>query len=569
MHPSFDSVTKRRIEEWLQGPYDAASKEEIRRLLKEDPKALSDAFFKTLSFGTGGMRGVMGVGTNRMNIYTIRRATKGLANYIQKQGLHSLPVFIGYDSRINSKLFAQEAACVLAGSKIQVRLTQDICPTPLVSFGCRHFGCVAAIMITASHNPPQYNGYKVYWSDGAQVVPPHDTGIIHEVEHLSQAMPETADLFSPFIQKVGDELINAYLGHVAAMQLYPKLKKDLLKIVYSPLHGTGIKVLPRAFALWGFSSVSCVEEQSSPDGHFPKAPSPNPEDKNALKLGTQQLLSSESDLFIATDPDADRIGVVLKDGSILSGNQVGCLLLDHIGSALGKQGNIPPHAAAIKTIVTTELFPKIARKYGLLCVDVLTGFKYIGEKIREWEEAKNPNQYLFGAEESCGYLFRSFVRDKDAISSACLIAEAAALAKSENTTLLDRLYQLYTEHGLHREGVRNIQFSDSLEGMQDMNATMQKLRQHPPTTIGGKKVSALEDYQHGFNGLPPSDVIRLWLEDESKLVIRPSGTEPKLKIYGEIVEKASSSLKEQILQADKRLQAMLHDQVLEGYFTRT
>lgn len=560
MKKEFDTATQSRIDAWLKGPYDEASKAEIRRLKEENPRALSDAFFKTLSFGTGGMRGIMGVGTNRMNIYTVRKATQGLANYVKKKGGKSPSVFIGYDTRRSSREFAEEAARVLAGNEIHVHIAQEICPTPLASFGCRYFGCTAAIMITASHNPPEYNGYKVYWADGAQIVPPHDKGIIHEVEVL-QEEARLAALDSSWVHWVDDACAKAYLKEVGSLQLHPGLDKEHVKIVYSPLHGTGIRLLPQALSSWGFSHVFLVDKQSQPDGAFPHAPSPNPEDKGALRLGTEQLQKVGGDLFLATDPDADRIGVVVKGGVVFSGNQVACILLDHIGRSL----KIPPHATVIKTIVTTEMFAKIASYYGASCIDVLTGFKYIGEKIHEWETKKTPHHFLFGAEESCGYLFGSFVRDKDAISSACLVAEAAALAKQEHKTLVDRLYELYLRHGVHRESLTQISLSDSQEGMQQMDELMQRLRSNPPQAVGGQKVRLVEDYKQGFQGLPPSDAIRIWLEDQSKLVIRPSGTEPKVKIYAEVVEIPSQDLTRQIAKADHRLHTMVnafHKQVV-------
>ncbi len=547
-----DPKTMQRINEWLNGPYDEKSKNEIRHLLTKDPKSLSDAFFKTLSFGTGGMRGIMGVGTNRMNIYTVRRATQGLANYLKTQFSQAPSVFIGYDVRHHSREFAEEAARVLAGNEITVYLSKEICPTPLVSFGVRFFNCQAGIMITASHNPPKYNGYKVYWDDGAQVVDPHDTGIIKKVNDVQDTV-HLAHLHSPLIHWIGDELSDAYLRKIQSLQFYPNVNKSHLKIVYSPLHGTGMKVLPKALKAWGFSQVSFVEKQSTMDGNFSSAPSPNPEDLKALQMGTEQMMQTKSDLFIATDPDADRIGVVIAKNQVLSGNQVGCLLLDYICSSYQKKGGLPLHATFVKTIVTTELFKKIAENYGGICIDVLTGFKYIGEKIREWEGPSSSHNYIFGAEESCGYLFGSLVRDKDAISSACLLLEAAAIAKQENKTLLDRLYDLYRLHGVHRESLVQLNFSDSLEGMEKMQKLMERLRKNPPSHIQGQKIDRIEDYLKGKDGLPPSDVIRLWLKDETKLVIRPSGTEPKVKIYAGIVEKASENLDDQILKADQRL----------------
>lgn len=561
-----DPATQKRINAWLEGPFSSDVKEEIRRLLAADPKKLSDAFFKDLSFGTGGMRGVMGVGTNRMNRFTIGAATQGLANYLKRQPEpekgHS--VFIGYDVRNHSREFAEETARVLAGNGIRALLSKTICPTPLVSFACRYFGCSAAIMITASHNPPEYNGYKVYWSDGCQVVPPHDLGIMEEAAKIHS--PEQIRLGAEF-KEIGAELDAAYLSRLKELQLSPDLGGTEVKIVYSNLHGTGLRLVPAALKEWGYPHVSLVEAQTSLDGNFPTVRSPNPEEEKALKMGTEQLLKEGADVFIATDPDADRVGAVALDGKNpvrLTGNQTACLCLHHICSCLAARGELPENAAFVKTIVTTELFRSIAEAFGGKCIDVLTGFKYIGEKIGLWEKAFDSYQFLFGAEESYGSLFGTFVRDKDAISASCLIAEAAALAKKQNLTLVDRLYQIYQKYGVHRESLTNLAFEESQAGMEQMQSLMKRLRTHPPTEIGGQKVLSLEDYlarkttdlKTGKTedlDLPKSDVLRFWLADGSKLVIRPSGTEPKVKIYAETVEKEPANVASAIASCDKRL----------------
>lgn len=555
-----DAEVSRRVQAWLEGPFDEATKGEIRRLLREDQKGLADAFFKDLSFGTGGMRGIMGVGTNRMNVYTIRTATQGLANYLKKQPSRGKEpsAFIGYDVRLHSKEFAKEVASVFAGNGIHALLSKEVCATPLVSFACRYFDCDAAVMITASHNPPQYNGYKVYWRGGGQVVPPHDTGIMEEAEKVEAI--SLAPLEPPWVNWVGDELDEAYLKELSKMQLHPELKGTSLKIIYSNLHGTGLRLIPRALKEWGYSSVALVEKQASLDGNFPFAHSPNPEEKEAMALGIEQLLREEADLFIATDPDADRVGVAIRKGKKevrFTGNQMSCLLLYHICSALAAKKEFPPNGACIKTIVTTELFKKIGESFGAACIDVLTGFKYIGEKIEEWENSFGGYQFLFGAEESYGYLFGTFVRDKDASSASCFIAEIAALAKQENQTLLDRLYQLYQKYGIHRESLTNLAFSESKSGMQKMQSLMQHLRQRTPSQISGQKVVKVEDYLEGNLPLPRSDVLRFWLSDESKLVIRPSGTEPKVKIYAEVVGKGDGDLENAIAACDERLEVLM------------
>jgi phosphomannomutase len=526
------SITvEQRIQSWLEGPYDPETKAEIRRLQQVDPKGLSDAFFKDLSFGTGGMRGIMGIGTNRMNIYTIRRATQGLANAIKMQPGTDHTVFIGYDVRHHSREFAIETAKVFSGNGMKVLLSKDICPTPLVSFACRHYGCSAAVMITASHNPPKYNGYKVYWNDGCQVVAPHDEEIMEEVKKIKSP---TQVLMGSQYEEIGSEIDQAYLAELKKLQMLPNLSKQSLSIIYTNLHGTGIRLIPKALKEWGYTNLNLVEKQLPLDGNFSFAPSPNPEEEKALKLGTLQLAEERADILIATDPDADRIGVADRT-TRFTGNQMACLCLYHICKTLKEKGEFPENAAFIKTIVTTELFKKIGESFGGKCIDVLTGFKYIGELIGIWEKTFDAYQYLFGAEESYGCLFGTFVRDKDAISAACLIAEIAASAKEKGRTLSDLLQEIYAEYGIHRESLTNLVFSDSQAGMEKMANLMKILRETPPAKIGNQRVILFEDYLHGKDGLPPSDVLRFWLEDESKLVIRPSGTEPKIKIYAEVV----------------------------------
>lgn len=561
---------EKRIQNWLNGPFEPQIKEQIQKWQKENPQALLDAFFQDLSFGTGSMRGLMGVGTNRMNLYTIGRATQGLANYLKQQAEPETGhrVFIGYDVRHHSREFAEEAARVLSGNGIHVFLSKEICPTPLVSFACRHLQCSAAIMITASHNPPQYNGYKVYWSDGAQVVPPQDQGILEEVAKIQS--PEQIQKGS-LGTEVGEEIDLAYLTALKELQLAPEAAKIPLSILYTNLHGTGIRLIPKALKDWGYSAVTLVEKQSSLDANFSFAPSPNPEEAKALQMGSEQLLKEKRDLLLATDPDADRMGAVVLDGQKavpLTGNQIACLCLHHICSLLSTKEQFPANAACVKTIVTSELFRKITESFGATCIDVLTGFKYISEQIRHWENSFGAYQYLFGAEESYGYLFGTFVRDKDAISSACILAEAAALAKKQNLTLIDRLYQIYEKYGVHREALSQLAFSDSQAGMQQMQQLMQRLRQSPPLTIGDQKVISVEDYATGEKqclttgkissmALPSSDVLRFWLADESKLVIRPSGTEPKVKIYAECVDRQALSIPKRIESCEKRLQTLM------------
>jgi len=507
--------------------------------MRTHPQQLEDAFSENLKFGTGGMRGIMGIGTNRMNLYTIQMATQGLANYLLKNppSTDKHRVFISYDSRNNSKEFATEAARVLAGNGIGVFLTSELRPTPYVSFGVREKKCSAGIMITASHNPKEYNGYKVYWSDGAQVVPPHDKGIVEEVQMVqSFDQIKLAPKNSPLIEIVSPEFDLEYLDTIEKLQLDPKedhLVGDRLKITYTPLHGTGNKLVPAALRRWGFTNVNLVDRQIVPDGNFSTVHSPNPENREALSLGIKQLENTQSDILIATDPDADRMAVVaLHKGKshLLTGNQIACICLEYICMTLKNQKRIPENGAAVTTIVSTDLFGEIARSYGVTCFEVLTGFKYIGELIGKWEKDRS-HTFLFGAEESYGYLLGTHSRDKDAIIASCLIAEIALLMQVEGRTLVDFLGDIYEKHGLFMEKQKVIDFPPGKDGMEQMNGIMEKLRSESNTKIGDYKVIAIEDYQNGYGGLPPSNVLLFRLEGKGKVVVRPSGTEPKLKIY--------------------------------------
>lgn len=577
----FDAATQRNVDEWLNGNYDAETKEEIKRLLRESPKDIVDAFYTNLTFGTGGLRGIMGVGTNRMNVYTVRAATQGLANYINKQGKGSNghSVFIGYDSRLNSRDFAEESAKVLAGNGIRVYIFEDIRPTPLVSFGCRYKKCTAAIMITASHNPASYNGYKVYWDDGGQILPPHDEKIIEQVDLIKDPsqvkMIET--MHHPLIEWVGSGVDDAYFQAIAPLQNYPKENQQFgntLKVVYTSLHGTGIAVMPKALSNWGFTNLTLVEKQVIPDGRFPTAPYPNPEEKAALQLGMKKLEEVNGDILIATDPDADRVGVVVRhhgENRILTGNQVASLCLEHVCKALDKSGKMPAKAAFVKTIVTTELFKAIADSYRKNCSNVLTGFKYIAQKIREWEsDPKSGLQFVFGGEESYGYLLGTQVRDKDAIVMSDLICEMALDAKLQGKTLVDLLEDLYRKHGVYFETLLSVKFEESKEGKEKMAAGIKKLQLSPPTSLAGIPVVATEDYESSVRTtlktgkkepllFPKSDVLLFWLEDDSKVIIRPSGTEPKVKIYCGVKEEPSPTIEAALAKGEAKAKRLVAD----------
>lgn len=580
----FDPETKKNLSFWLEGQYDEKTKALIRQMVQDDPKQVIDSFYTTLSFGTGGLRGLMGIGSNRMNVYTVRAATQGLVNYILKQTHQGCEpsVFIGYDSRHHSRIFAEETAKVCAGNGVRVYLFKDIRPTPLVSYGCRYKHCTAAVMITASHNPREYNGYKVYWSDGGQTVPPHDTGIMTEVNKIiNPTMVHLApNLDSPLIEEIDHEVDDAYIKDTSTLQCYSEENRrsgQQLKIVYTSLHGTGITIVPRALKAWGFSQLSYVDSQIIPDGDFPTVKSPNPEIPETMKMGIEKLLKSQADILIATDPDADRVGVAIRQGQeaiLLSGNQIVSICLAHICEALTKQNRFPDRAAFVKSIVTTELFQAICDAYQHPCFNVLTGFKYIAEKIHEWEMLPNGYQYIFGGEESYGYLLGSFARDKDAVIASALICEVALQAKLQGKTLYDVLEDIYRRYGVYSEELIAINFGETKEGKEQMANSMSRLRASALQSINHIPVLAVDDYLLSIHSdletgkishlsLPKSDVLVYWLQDKSKVIIRPSGTEPKVKLYGGVVEKDFHNLEEGMKSCSQRCDALL--QAVKGH----
>lgn len=575
---ALDPETQRNVDRWLNENYDSATKTEIRKLLASNPQEIVDAFYTTLSFGTGGLRGIMGVGSNRMNVYTIRSATQGLADYINSQPPpeqgHS--VLIGYDSRHHSREFAEEAAKVLAGNKIKVWLFKELRPTPLVSFGCRYKKCTSAIMITASHNPPQYNGYKVYWNDGGQVLPPHDKNIIDHAQKITDLdmIKMATTLNDPLITEIDAEIDKAYLNTISRLQNYSELNSQHgheLKVIYTSLHGTGITLMPEALARWGFSNLHLVEKQVIPNGDFPTCPSPNPEEPKALNLGIKTLEDLNADILIATDPDADRVGVVIRHegkNTLFNGNQMAAMLLNHVCEGLVSKNKLPANGACIKTVVTTELFQAVADYFQKPCFNVLPGFKYIAEKIRLWEQEPRSHQFIFGGEESYGYLYGTQTRDKDAIAISALVCEMALKAKLDNKTLLDVLNELYDRHGVYDELLESIKFDETKEGREQMQKSMQYLRRAPPKSIGDHIVTSLEDFeqsvkfdfnthQHEPLQQPKSDILIFHFENGSKLVIRPSGTEPKIKIYCSVVEKGKMPIEEALKTCQTRAKNLI------------
>ncbi|NGX63355.1 MAG: Phosphoglucomutase [Candidatus Anoxychlamydiales bacterium] len=565
---------KNRIDTWLKGPYDEETKNEIRKLLKENSKELLENFSDTLAFGTGGIRAKMGIGTNKLNKYTIGVATQALCNYILSQNIKTPAVLIGYDNRKNSKTFAEECAKVIAANNIKTYLLKELRPTPLISFGCRYKNCTAAIMITASHNPKEYNGYKVYWKDGGQVLPPHDEAIIDDYNKIEsfENVKILKTLDHPLIELILDEIDEAYIKQLFAMDLFKDKIENNLKIIYSNLHGTGITLVPKCLKRLGFNDITIVKEQEAIDPNFTNAPKPNPEEKQALHLGIQYMLENSADIFIATDPDADRMGVCVlhdKNAEILTGNQISCIMLDY----LCRSKSLFSKTAAVKTIVSTELFTRICEHYDIHSFDVLTGFKYITDKIHLWEQ-DNSYEFLFGAEESLGYLIETFSRDKDAISATLLMVKIANDAKKENKTLIDLLHDLYITHGIYREKQASLAFESTHENFEKMTNIMKNLRDNPPKTIANFAIDFIDDYKTGETldlktnkksplDLPTSNVLRFWLSDNSKLVIRPSGTEPKIKIYVGVQELNIKDLKEDIKKCDMHLDALISEMNLQ------
>ena len=540
-------------EQWLANPYfDEATKEELKGI-SEDENEIKERFYMDLEFGTAGLRGIIGAGTNRMNIYVVRRATQGLANYIAKVDKKAQGVAIAYDSRHMSPEFAEEAALCLAANGIKAYIFESLRPTPELSFAVRHLGCVAGINVTASHNPPEYNGYKVYWEDGAQITPPHDSGIMGEVKSISdwntvktmdKAEAEKADLF----QVIGKEVDDAYMAElkkqVIHMDAIEKEGKNL-KIVYTPLHGTGNIPARRILKELGFENVYVVKEQELPDGDFPTVSYPNPEAAEAFELGLKLAKEVDADLVLATDPDADRLGVRVKDKNgeyhDLTGNMSGCLLANYeISQRKAVNGSLPEDGALIKTIVTTNLADAIAKGYGVNLIEVLTGFKFIGQQILGFENS-GKGSYLFGFEESYGCLIGTYARDKDAIVATMALCEAAAYYKTQGKTLWDAMIEMYEQFGYYKDAIQSVTMK-GIEGLQKIQEIMNSLRQNPPAEFAGHKVTAVRDYKADTitdvttgavkpTGLPNSNVLYYELTDDAWVCVRPSGTEPKVKFY--------------------------------------
>lgn len=522
-------------DKWINGHIDETIKKEIIALRENNPEEFNDAFYRTLEFGTGGLRGIMGLGTNRMNFFTVSMTTQGFCNYIRKnKPIGQIRCVISHDSRNNSRDFAKTTAKVMAANGFEVFLFEDLRPTPELSFAVRELKADAGVMITASHNPKEYNGYKAYWNDGAQLTSPHDELVIEEVNKITDISLVKTQQDDSNITIIGKEIDDIYIERVKSLSLdngYIAKHKDL-KIVYTPLHGTGISIIPQALKAYGFENVSIVSPQAIPDGNFPTCVSPNPEEPSALELGLRQAQSEDADILLATDPDADReaIAVKKKNGEwvLLNGNQTATLFSYYLLKRWSEKGRLNGKQYIIKTIVTTEMIKKVAERFGVDCFDTLTGFKHIAAKIRELEGVK---EFIGGGEESFGFLIGDFVRDKDAVSGCCILAEMAAYAASNGETLYDMLLNLYTEFGFYQEKQVSV-VKKGKSGAEEIAKMMNDFRNTPPQTIDGVSVTQIIDYlKPEITGLPKSNVLQYFLSDGSKVSVRPSGTEPKIKFY--------------------------------------
>ena len=568
---------------WLTSPqFDEETRKELEAIKGNDLE-IKDRFYKDLEFGTGGLRGIIGAGTNRMNKYTVGKATQGLSNYILKNNPEgkAMGVALAYDSRNMSSEFAEMSALVLNANGIKAYIFDELRPTPELSFAVRHLGCTAGIVVTASHNPPEYNGYKVYWADGAQVVAPKDEGIIGEVNSITdfsaiKMMDKAEAVKNGLFNVVGKEIDDAFVENIKkqAVRLEEVIKAKNMKIVYTPLHGAGNKNVRRVLAEVGFENVYVVPEQEKPDGTFPTVGYPNPEDPKAFTLAIKLAQEKQADIIIGTDPDSDRIGVVVKDNNgnydILTGNMTGALLTEYVLGGRKEKGTLPENAAMVKTIVTTEMVRAIAENYGVKLFDVLTGFKFIGEKIKQFEE-DHSYSYVFGFEESYGCLSGTYARDKDAVGASMLVCEMAAYYKNKGMTLYDGLMELYNKYGFYKEGVKSVTLK-GVDGAEQIQKIMEYLRNNVPSDFAGNKVIWAKDYKTGVfknlltgeneaSTLPKSNVLYYNLDDRAWLCVRPSGTEPKIKFYmgvkADSLEKAVEKTDALVASVDELLKKIL------------
>ena len=537
-----DQSIQDKVSVWLSGNYDQATKDAIAAL---QPDELADSFYRNLEFGTGGLRGIMGVGTNRMNKYTVGMATQGFANYLLKTyGTEPISVVIGHDSRNNSRFFAETTAGVFAANGIKVYLFEALRPTPELSFAIRHLGCKAGVVCTASHNPKEYNGYKAYWNDGGQLVPPHDKNVIKEVEAIKGVDEVNWTGGEANITLIGREMDEAYINMVKGLSVYPEIiqAQHDLSIVYTPIHGTGITLVPEVLSRFGFTNVQIVEEQAIPDGNFPTVGYPNPEESETMAIGLAKAKAINADILLGTDPDADRVGVGVKNHKgewvLMNGNQTAVLAFAYLIEARKAKGVAKPNDMVITTIVTTAMINEVAKQNGVACYNVLTGFKWIAELIKEKEANEN---YVIGGEESFGLMIGNDIRDKDAVSAVALLCEMAAYEKAKGRSLFDKMIELYMQYGFYYEQLISIT-KKGMNGQKEIATMMEGYRTNPPATIDGSEVVELLDYelQTGKNlvtgqswilQLPKSNVLQFVTADGSKISARPSGTEPKIKFY--------------------------------------
>jgi phosphoglucomutase len=547
-------ATSEKINVWLNGNYDAETKSIIQNLQSENPTDLEDSFYKNLEFGTGGLRGLMGVGTNRMNKYTVGMATQGLANYLKKSFPNEeIKVCVGHDSRNNSRFFAETVANVFAANDIKVYLFPALRPTPELSFAIRTLGCKSGVVCTASHNPKEYNGYKAYWDDGAQLVPPHDKNVIKEVEAINSVDDVKFSGGDANITMLDEKMDDAYIEMIKSLSVYPEViaKQHDLKIVYTPIHGTGITLVPKTLAAFGFTNVTVVEEQATPDGNFPTVAYPNPEETETMSIGLAKAKALDADILLGTDPDADRVGVGVKNHKgewvLMNGNQTAVLAFAYMIEARKAKGIAQPNDMVISTIVTTEMINEVAKQNDVHCYNVLTGFKWIASLIAELEGEQN---YIVGGEESFGLMIGDKVRDKDAVSAVALLCEMAAVEKEKGKSLYDKMIEMYLQYGFYLESLISIT-KKGMNGAAEIAEMMQGYRTNPPATINGSTVCELLDYELQIGkdlesgeswtiDLPKSNVIQFITEDGSKISARPSGTEPKIKFYFSVQTKLNN-----------------------------
>lgn len=538
-------VTTEKINVWLNGNYDAETKSAIQNLQTQNPTDLEDSFYKNLEFGTGGLRGLMGVGTNRMNKYTVGMATQGLANYLKKSFPNeAIKVCVGHDSRNNSRFFAETVANVFAANDIKVYLFEDLRPTPELSFAIRTLDCKSGVVCTASHNPKEYNGYKAYWDDGSQLVPPHDKNVIKEVEAINSVDDVKWNGGEANITLLGTDMDNQYIAMIKGLSVYPEIiaKQHDLKIVYTPIHGTGITVVPKTLAAFGFTNVTVVEEQAIPDGNFPTVAYPNPEETETMSIGLAKAKAINADILLGTDPDADRVGVGVKNHKgewvLMNGNQTAVLAFAYMIEARKAKGIAQPNDMVISTIVTTDMINQVAKQNDVACYNVLTGFKWIASLLKEKEGEEN---YIVGGEESFGLMIGDKVRDKDAVSAVALLCEMAAVEKEKGSSLFDKMIEMYLQYGFYLETLISIT-KKGMNGATEIAEMMQGYRSNPPATINGSTVIEVLDYEKQTGkdlesgeswtiDLPKSNVLQFITEDGSKISARPSGTEPKIKFY--------------------------------------